>query len=29
MTMSSSAEAKDDVPGTNPGGKLLTGDDEA
>ena len=29
MTMSSSAEAKDDVPGTNPGGKLLTGEDGA
>lgn len=28
-TMSSSAEAKDDVPGTNPGGKVLTGEDEA
>jgi hypothetical protein len=28
-TMSSSAEAKEDVLGANPGGKLLTGDDEA
>ena len=28
-TRSSSAEAKDDVPGTNPGGILLTGEDEA
>lgn len=28
-TMSSSAEAKDDVPGTNPGGMVLTGEDEA
>jgi hypothetical protein len=28
-TISSSAEAKDDVPGTNPGGKELTGEDEA
>jgi len=27
-TRSSSAEAKDDVPGTNPGGILLTGEDE-
>ena len=27
-TRSSSAEAKDDVPGTNPGGMLLTGEDE-
>lgn len=27
--MSSSADAKDDVPGTNPGGKLVTGEDEA
>lgn len=29
ITMSSSAEAKDDVPGTNPGEKLLTGEDGA
>ena len=28
-TKSSSAEANDDVPGTNPGEKLLTGDEEA
>lgn len=28
-TMSSSAEARDEVPGTNPGGKLLTGEEEA
>lgn len=28
-TISSSAEAKDDVPGVNPGGKLLTGEDGA
>lgn len=28
-TRSSSAEASDDVPGTNPGEKLLTGEDEA
>ena len=27
-TRSSSAEAKDDVPGTNPGGMLLTGEEE-
>lgn len=29
VTMSSSADARDDVPGTNPGGKLVTGEDEA
>lgn len=28
-TISSRAEANDDVPGTNPGGKLLTGEDDA
>lgn len=28
-TRSSSAEANDDVPGTNPGGRPLTGEDEA
>jgi len=28
-TKSSSADAKEDVPGTNPGGKALTGEDEA